>query len=426
MKRLRDYYVTIIIIAAVIVINIAAFGLYISNINNDIENQTEDHLAEIMEEASTCIELKIEQAIHELEMTAYYIGFSEDFSKEELLNNVQRMTEKVGFETFDIVDANGIGLVEKGSTDYAETKFFDKALKGNVAINDLSNSEGIVDTIRITVPIVNEDGEFAGVYLVKCNLDRFSDLLDLDSVSTKGKAFIIKRDGTVLSKKEDSSIQSISDILNNQSYENTLKSYIKSKSSGVVGFANGEDSKRYICYSKTDYNNWEIIMVVSSSSVEANISDVTDNFVFLGIVIGLMLALLIAYFIYTLVSAKSKSTINLRRYYMVSKYSEDIVFDYSCVKDTLYCNENWKKIFGYELPTDHVKENLLAYIAEGDREQFKEAMSGIDKSEDLVQFRCKVLDSEGNPVECTFKVFGVKDNLKKMIKIVGVIEKNIR
>lgn len=66
MKLVKDYYVTIIIIASVIVINITAFAVYISNINKDIEKQTEDHLSEIMEEASTCVELKVEETIHEL------------------------------------------------------------------------------------------------------------------------------------------------------------------------------------------------------------------------------------------------------------------------------------------------------------------------------------------------------------------------
>jgi PAS domain-containing protein len=244
-------------------------------------------------------------------------------------------------------------------------------------------------------------------------------------VSTKGKAFIVKRDGAVLSKKAESSIQSISDIMNNNANENILKSYMKSKNSGVVGFANGDEAKRYFCYSKTEYNNWEIIMVVSSSSVEANISDVTDNFVFLGVIIGLMLTLLIGYFIYMLVAVRSESSINLRRYFMVSKYSEDIVFDYSCVKDTLYCNENWKKLFGYELPKENVKEGLSAYIVEEDREVFEKYLASVSSCEDLLQFKCKVLDVDKNPVECTFKIFGVKDNLKKLIKVVGVIEKNI-
>ena len=64
MKRIKEYYVTIILIAAVIIINIAAFALYISNINRDIQKQTEEHLVDIMEEASTSVELKVEETIH--------------------------------------------------------------------------------------------------------------------------------------------------------------------------------------------------------------------------------------------------------------------------------------------------------------------------------------------------------------------------
>lgn len=424
MKRIKEYYVTIILIAAVIIINIAAFALYISNINRDIQKQTEEHLVDIMEEASTSVELKVEETIHELEMTAYYISMSDNYLEETAYANIVKMTRKAGFEKFDIIGADGTGLEENGSKDYSEKKFFSKVMNGSVSILDISDSEGNTKGVRFSVPIRNEADEIEGVYLVECDLDSFTELLNLDSVNSKGKAFIIKSDGTVLSRKTDSSIRNVSDILDNETNVKTLKNYMKSKKAGVVGFANGKDSKRYICYSKTNFNSWEIIMVVSSSGVEANISDVTDNFVFLGVIIGVMLIVLIAYFIYTLVSVKSKSAINLQRYYMVSKYTEDIIFDYSCVKDTLYSNENWKKLFGYELPKESVKEKMEEYVAEQDRAFYREKIEEAKKSKDgLVQFKCSILDQDKNAVSCICKIFAVKDNMGKVIKIVGVIEK---
>ncbi len=424
MKRIKEYYVTIILIAAVIIINIAAFALYISNINRDIQKQTEEHLVDIMEEASTSVELKVEETIHELEMTAYYISMSDNYLEETTYANIVKMTRKAGFEKFDIISADGTGLEENGSKDYSEKKFFSKVMNGSVSILDISDSEGNTKGVRFSVPIRNEADEIEGVYLVECDLDSFTELLNLDSVNSKGKAFIIKSDGTVLSRKTDSSIRNVSDILDNETNVKTLKNYMKSKKAGVVGFANGKDSKRYICYSKTNFNSWEIIMVVSSSGVEANISDVTDNFVFLGVIIGVMLIVLIAYFIYTLVSVKSKSAINLQRYYMVSKYTEDIIFDYSCVKDTLYSNENWKKLFGYELPKESVKEKMEEYVAEQDRAFYREKIEEAKKSKDgLVQFKCSILDQDKNAVSCICKIFAVKDNMGKVIKIVGVIEK---
>ena len=405
MKRIKEYYVTIILIAAVIIINIAAFALYISNINRDIQKQTEEHLVDIMEEASTSVELKVEETIHELEMTAYYISMSDNYLEETTYANIVKMTRKAGFEKFDIIGADGTGLEENGSKDYSEKKFFSKVMNGSVSILDISDSEGNTKGVRFSVPIRNEADEIEGVYLVECDLDSFTELLNLDSVNSKGKAFIIKSDGTVLSRKTDSSIRNVSDILDNETNVKTLKNYMKSKKAGVVGFANGKDSKRYICYSKTNFNSWEIIMVVSSSGVEANISDVTDNFVFLGVIIGVMLIVLIAYFIYTLVSVKSKSAINLQRYYMVSKYTEDIIFDYSCVKDTLYSNENWKKLFGYELPKESVKEKMEEYVAEQDRAFYREKIEEAKKSKDgLVQFKCSILDQDKNAVSCICKI----------------------
>ena len=109
---------------------------------------------------------------------------------------------------------------------------------------------------------------------------------------------------------------------------------------------------------------------------------------------------------------------------MVSKYTEDIIFDYSCVKDTLYSNENWKKLFGYELPKESVKEKMEEYVAEQDRAFYREKIAEAKKSKDgLVQFKCSILDQDKNAVPCICKIFAVKDNMGKVIKIVGVIEK---
>lgn len=425
MKRIKEYYVTIIVIAAVIVINIVAFCLYISNINKNIESQTEAHLTEIMEEASTCVELKMDETIHELEMTAFYIGMSENYEEEGILNNISRMTKKAGFEKFDIVDAQGHGMESAGNKDYSDTKLFQKVMGGNLYIIDYKDENNVTAGVRFAVPVTDEEGLVKGAYVVECNLDDFTSFLDLDSVSTKGKAFIIKSDGTVLSRKSGSSIRDVNDILNDDDNVKTLKNYMKSKKSGVIGFLTEKNAKRYICYSKTDFNSWEIIIVISSASVEANVGDVTRNFVFLGIVIAVMLIVLIGYFIYTLVNAQSQSAINQKRYYMVSRYTDDIIFDYSCVKDTLYCNENWKKIFGYDLPKENAGQAIGDVIWKDDMEVYRNSLEQVKKTEELVQFKCRILDSSQNAVSCICKIFGVKDNMRKLIKIVGVIEKSV-
>ena len=110
---------------------------------------------------------------------------------------------------------------------------------------------------------------------------------------------------------------------------------------------------------------------------------------------------------------------------MVSKYTEDIIVDYSCVKNTLYCNENWFKIFGYELPKVNVKESLKQFIYKDDQDFFMEKIEQIKQSDELVPFKCRLLDSEGKEIVCICKLFGIKDNMKKLIKIVGVIEKSM-
>lgn len=427
MKRLKEYYVTIILIAAVIVINVAAFALYIVNVNKDIEKQTQEHLTQLMVDSSTCVQLRIEETLNELEMTAFYIGMAQDYEDAQLMNSVAKMSKKAGFSEFDILNKDGIGLIEKGQKDYSETKLLKKASSGDIYITDFSNNSGEVVGIRIGIPIMNEQKEFSGVYLAECDLDAFHSLLNLDSVSKLGKAFVIRQDGVILNRTTDSSVKNVNDILNDESQVKKLKSYMKSKKSGVISFENGENTKRYICYSKTDFNNWKVIMVASSGNVEANIHDITDNFVFLGVVIATMLVLLIAYFIYLLCNVQSKSTMNLRRYYMVSKYSDDIILDYSCSKDSIYSNENWEKLFGYKLKKENFKDTIREILPEGELAEYQKHIDDLRQTaDDIVQFKTRIYNSEKEEIICFVKLFAVKNIRKKVIKIVGVVEKMVK
>lgn len=52
-----------------------------------------------------------------------------------------------------------------------------------------SDSEGNTKGVRFSVPIRNEADEIDGVYLVECDLDSFTELLNLDSVNSNGKSF---------------------------------------------------------------------------------------------------------------------------------------------------------------------------------------------------------------------------------------------
>ena len=76
------------------------------------------------------------------------------------------------------------------------------------------------------------------------------------------------------------------------------------------------------------------------------------------------------------------------------------------------------------MPKESVKEKMEEYVAEQDRAFYREKIAEAKKSKDgLVQFKCSILDQDKNAVPCICKIFAVTDNMGKVIKIVGVIEK---
>ena len=64
MRRLREHYITIILIVMVIAVNLGAFASYITNIKYNLSVQTDSHVDDIMDEAVECINLKLEEQIN--------------------------------------------------------------------------------------------------------------------------------------------------------------------------------------------------------------------------------------------------------------------------------------------------------------------------------------------------------------------------
>ena len=115
---------------------------------------------------------------------------------------------------------------------------------------------------------------------------------------------------------------------------------------------------------------------------------------------------------------------NLERYFITAKYADTIMLDYSIAGNSMYVNEKWAKVFGYELPRSEVKENINKYIADEDYELLVNSYKEMMEKNTEVQFNLKLLNSNEEPIECSVKLFPICEKKGKIIKIIGMIEIN--
>ena len=88
----------------------------------------------------------------------------------------------------------------------------------------------------------------------------------------------------------------------------------------------------------------------------------------------------------------------------------------------MYCNDKWKKIFGYEVEKSNLREDIARHVSDEDKERFKEVIDVLIKQKDFVKFQVAIMDANENPVNCSFKMSTIKGRKGKIQKVLGIIE----
>lgn len=422
MRRLREHYITIILIVMVIAVNLGAFASYITNIKYNLSVHTDSHVDDIMDEAVECINLKLEEQINILDSFALFVSTlsSSEENSETIKEVLKAQQENLNYKVLEEVSSNGIGSVT--GENYSEKKYYQKAMSGEEVLVEKTENDRVASVI-FAVPVYEIDTDnVKSVLVAEMDVAVFSETIELSSFNQNGKVFVIKKDGTLISKSKGlSEANTINDIFPEKKYEDLLISSMRSRNSGIITYEN-DDTTRYIGYSKLSFNKWYVVCIISSSAVEASADDVETDTVILGIEIGIIFIVLVVYLIYNIVSINNKGRMNLERYYIASKYSDNILFDYSMAKDTMYSNERWEEIFGYTLPRANVKEEVKKHILSEDMEIYEENIQRLVKDKEKQEFQIRVMDKDEKSILCKVKLFPIGAKKGRITKIIGCIE----
>ena len=420
-KNIKHYAVTIFIIFLILVINVMAYFQYSKNIDEQLSQQKDIHLQAITDEMVECLNIKMEERLATFKAVATLIGTVDDIKGSFVVEALTKQAQAAGYSQFDVIDSDGIGLDSKGSIDYNEDKCFTKAFAGKSVMEVKEDAYGEVCGIDYYVPICKND-KTIGVLLTTSDLLQFTNYMDISDLGQYGNSFIVKQDGTLLSRGYGlDEVDNISMIFGDNKSATELINNMQSRQSGYVVYET-DSATRYICYARTSFNKWYMVSVVSASSIEVTNDDIANEGTVFFLEIGVLTLILTIYLVRAVFVESKSNRLNKERYYMVSKYTDSITFDYSCEKDTMYCNEKWKKIFGYEVERSNLKEDITRHIADEDKERFKEIIDVLMTQKEFVKFQVSIKDSEENLILCNFKMSAIKGKKGKVLKVLGVIE----
>ncbi len=425
MKKIKDlkrYAASIIVTVCVLLVNIGAFYDYYTSTYDNLKEQTTTYLNNVVEEAAQCVNIKIAERFNTLKALAMYISTYSNNNFTNIHDVLDAQSTVEGFSDYDIVGLDGIGLKDKGLIDYNEKSFYDNAIKGKTALACMADEFERPKCIVFSTPLYKND-DICGALLTFCAFDEFSTFTDLSAFGQNGNTFIVKQNGELLTRGNGlDEVESISQILSDDTKAaSKLISSMKQKTVGNVTYGSGIH-KKYLCFSKTAYNKWYVVTIVSAETVEGQVTLIQDDGITFLFEIGALFVILILYFIYLITSHIRNGQINKERYFIATDNFETVFFDYSIKKDTMYCNDKWENIFGYKLPKENMKFIMTKYVFEEDVNKFNRRVARLDKNNTFVKLSIRLINNDNEPISCLMKLYAIKGFGGKLTKILGVIE----
>ena len=399
MKILKRINITFTIIAVIVLASIISYIMVLMKVSDDLELQTKDHLNEIATELGSHINSKVDERFSILATYSYYISSGEELSEEELEGFAKICAEKENLTSIKIIDYDENIVSGCKNTIKKET-----------------DSDGN-NVIAFYLPVKNDNKS----YIIKgtCKVEDFNKYVSVAAFGQTGNSFILDREGNVITDTDNTfTLDNI--FKDNKKYGRKVISSIQSKNSGNMVYISGKN-KRYICYSNIEYNNWYVVVIVSSGIVESKYDNVNKRGIILTGVLLFVFAIMIAYiFYFNHRYALYKKIVDERRE-IYAKQTGYMLFDYKVKRKYLAISGDLKNISGHDGDAGFfIEDNKIPFITEKSNNEiyslFQNDLKDIDTIDDI-PVELIDINKEIKTVRVSMTTIKLKNG--KIVRVVG-------
>lgn len=147
---------------------------------------------------------------------------------EERSTAIDAYAEEYGFTSGNILDTSGVSI--KDGTDFSEREYFQKALKGETNISDITLSK-YTNTYGFSIAAPVYDGEvIKGVVYFRADIDFMLNIIDKIQISDNSYAYLVDGNGYVIAHKDESLINTF-----NLGEEKNFKNLYQALQNGEIG-----------------------------------------------------------------------------------------------------------------------------------------------------------------------------------------------
>ncbi len=372
---------------------ILSCGLYIYNIQSDMEDDVLRDIRNLMLRNSLAIANKLNDQSKLTEMLAAGLEQRNYSNENEYAFFLNSIVVDGAFERVGVFDKNGdMFTSDKKRLNIADEPQYKESMEGRFSISQpIYDKVGDKKIIVFTAPILLKNQVYGGIVLAK-SIESIEKEFLQGFFQGRGSFYIVDNKGDILMRSEsldENSFENLYDqIGHEESNEKNSKKIIEEiKSSLVIGkvgtvksFFNGE--KKYISYATihNPYTSWNLVSIVDEEVIlNKSQKMVTKAFILCSVVI--LLFLIMAGYVFRM-KEKTKHELeqlaytdsltkinNVNRFYIkaseILKRNKDIAYSIICidVNNFKYINET----YGYK-----IGDQLLIQIAQKLSDTFKD------------------------------------------------------
>lgn len=144
------------------------------------------------------------------------------------------------------------------------------------------------------------------------------------------------------------------------------------------------------------YNDWNLQIFITADAASARSQTIISNSIAATAVLLGAMVLVCGIFLFLSKRLQGKLTSEDKRYLLLQQFSDTVLFDYDCIKDTMRFTPNAEKLFKVHalVQTSFLKNIERGYIYAGDMEELKAMLAGrCEQREARVRFTHPDTDS---------------------------------
>lgn len=286
------------LIVLVVILSVVSIDIYTHINSRKIDEQREYELIKVSQNTSHYFQNFLENKLEWMRMFAVSISMSDNMDSKDwrkLLENEQSEDYQLG-----IADTSGVirfGNNEK--KDVREEAYFQHSMKGENYISKINKCQlHKNDSIILSVPINNPDGEIEGIVAMEYSTMKLGEYInninsDWDEY---GVNLIINRKGEIVASYEGlERYDTFYDVLRERKLEEgvsleEIKKNIANDKSGIFHYYKN-DKRRMIYYQPLDINDWTMISIGAMKYNTTTLNSIERNNIIFSVAFALIILL---------------------------------------------------------------------------------------------------------------------------------------